>query len=231
MNYTELERQFTDGIGLERRPVAIAFCETAPAGIEKFSGSEPAGCGFWRLAAGGRIFYTEAADHHHCAIGSYTHNLPAPDKPLQETLELMAGIDYVRPEEVPGIARLPGTPVVILYAPLGRTPIPPDVVLFSGRPGRLMLLEEAALRAGVRIELPLLARPTCVAVPLAAGGSFVASSGCIGNRVYTGIGEDELYVALPGPDLKRVAAEVATIAKANATLAEYHQARLTTLRA
>ena len=59
----------------------------------------------------------------------------------------------------------------------------------------------------------------------------MASSGCIGNRVCTGLGDDELYVALPGPDLERVAAELETIAHANATLAEYHCQRLSTLRA
>ncbi len=34
------------------------------------------------------------------------------------------------------------------------------------------------------------------------------STGCIGNRVYTDLGEDELYVADPGNDLARVADEV-----------------------
>ncbi len=230
MTYKELEGRFMEGLSLERRPVAIAFRD-APDGIPKFTGSEPAGCGFWKLAASGRVFYTEPRDHFNCPIGSYTHNLPAPAQPLEQTLGLMAGIGYVRPEEVPGIARLETSPAVIVYAPLGESPVAPDVVLFSGRPGRLMLLEEAALRAGVAVKLPLLARPTCMAVPLAAGGAFAASSGCIGNRVYTGIGEDELYVALPGPDLERVAAELNTIREANATLTDYHRNRLVSLRA
>jgi uncharacterized protein (DUF169 family) len=54
---------------------------------------------------------------------------------------------------------------------------------------------------------------------------MVASSGCIGNRVYTGIGDDELYVAVPGRDLERVAAEVETIVAANSKLADYHRGR------
>lgn len=229
-DYAKLERQFIEAIGLERRPVAIAFCDAPPEGLAKFHGREPAGCGFWRLAASGAAFYTEPDDHANCPIGSYTHGLPQPDGPLQDTLGFMAGIGYVRPEEVPGIARLPQAPKVIVYAPLAEAPLPPAAVLFSGRPGRLMLLQEAALRAGVAANLPLMARPTCMAVPLAAAGAFVASSGCIGNRVYTAIGDDELYVALPGPDLDRVAAELETIAHANATLADYHRGRLATLR-
>ena len=37
----------------------------------------------------------------------------------------------------------------------------------------------------------------------------LASTGCIGNRVYTDLGDDELYVAIPGKDLAKLAAEIA----------------------
>jgi len=53
----------------------------------------------------------------------------------------------------------------------------------------------------------------------------VASSGCIGNRVYTGVGEDELYVAVPGKDLEAVAAALRTIVAANQALEEYARGR------
>ena len=59
----------------------------------------------------------------------------------------------------------------------------------------------------------------------ASAGAGVASVGCIGNRVYTDVGEDELYVTVPGKDLPRIAEAVETIAAANATLAEYHRGR------
>jgi uncharacterized protein (DUF169 family) len=98
-------------------------------------------------------------------------------------------------------------------------------VLFIGPPGRVMLLQEAALRAGVAAQVPLLGRPTCMALPAALSGGAVASTGCIGNRVYTGTGDDELYVAVAGRDVSRVADEVETIAKANAALADYHRGR------
>lgn len=51
-------------------------------------------------------------------------------------------------------------------------------------------------------------RPTCMALPAALAHGVVTSTGCIGNRVYTDMGEDELYVAVPGKDLARVANEV-----------------------
>lgn len=149
------------------------------------------------------------------------------DRQLHVTL--MTGIGYIRMEEVGGIPRLPRTPGVIVYAPLGETPVDPDVVLFAGRPGRVMLLQEAALRAGVGAGVPLLARPTCMALPAALAKGAVASTACIGNRVYTDVGEDELWVVMPGKDLSRVADELRAITDANNTLSEYHRDRRRTL--
>jgi len=137
----------------------------------------------------------------------------------------MTGIGYIKMEEIPQIPRLPQTPGVVLYAPLADTPVDPDVVLFAGRPGRIVLLQEAALRAGLGTQVPLLGRPTCMALPAALAQGVVVSTGCIGNRVYTDLGEDELYVAVPGKDLARIADEVETVAAANAKLSEYHRGR------
>jgi uncharacterized protein (DUF169 family) len=53
----------------------------------------------------------------------------------------------------------------------------------------------------------------------------VASTGCIGTRVYTDLGEDELSVVVPGRDLQKVAAEVETIVAANTRLFDYHRER------
>jgi uncharacterized protein (DUF169 family) len=57
----------------------------------------------------------------------------------------------------------------------------------------------------------------------------IASAGCIGNRVYTDLGEDELYVVIPGRELARVVDHAQTIAAANAQLADYHRGRRQTL--
>jgi uncharacterized protein (DUF169 family) len=232
IDYRSLEKRLADSLGLGRRPVAVAFREAAPVGVPKFTGSAPSGCSFWRLALSGRIFYTVAADHYNCAIGSHTHNIPLPAERAQElpqTLTFMTGLGYIEMDEVAGIPQLSRTPGAVVYAPLGDTPVDPDVVLFVGQPGRVMLLQEAAIRAGVGARVPFLARPTCMALPAALAGGAVASTGCIGNRVYTDVGDDELYVAVPGKDLPRVADEATTIAHANAALSDYHRERRRTL--
>ncbi|MBI4270662.1 MAG: DUF169 domain-containing protein [Candidatus Rokubacteria bacterium] len=232
IDYRALEQQLTTTLGLTRPPVAVAFRDAPPAGVAKFAGQEPSGCSFWRVAAGGRAFYTVPSDHHNCVIGSHTHNIPpSPERAreLPEMLEFLTSIGYLRLDEVPGIPQLPTTPGTVVYAPLGATPVDPDVVLFAGRPGRLMLLQEAALRAGVGVQLPALGRPTCMALPAALTHGLVTSTGCIGNRVYTDLGDDELYVAVAGKDLARIAAEAETIAAANARLLAHHRERRQTL--
>src|SRR5207247_2374483 len=61
-DYAALEQQLVTHLGITRRPVAVAFRATPPAGVEKFSGVEPSGCSFWRLAGAGRTFYTAPTD-------------------------------------------------------------------------------------------------------------------------------------------------------------------------
>jgi len=131
-DYQRMEEQLTEALGLRRRPVAVAFRDAAPAGVMKFSGSEPSGCSFWRVAASGRSFYTVAGDHYNCPIGSYTHNLALP-------------------------------------------------------PERAAELEQTLF--------------------------------------YTDLGEDELYVTVPGRHLIAIAEAAQTIAAANQTLFSYHRER------
>jgi uncharacterized protein (DUF169 family) len=223
-NWKEIEQRIAAAVKLPRRPVAVSFLDSAPANVQKFSGTEPSGCSYWRLAAEGRVFYTVPEDHFNCAVGAYTHNIslsPEREKETQQTLKMMFELNYVKPEEVPTIPRLAKAPAAIAYAPLGDSPFTPDVVLFSCKPSAAMLLNEAANRAGVASGAPALGRPTCMALPASLQHGAILSLGCIGNRVYTGLGEDEVYVVLRGRDLAIVADALATIVSANAALSEY----------
>jgi uncharacterized protein (DUF169 family) len=229
--YLEIETKIQSLLGGERRPIAVAFTDVPPAGVEKFAGSEPSSCSFWRLAAAGRTFYTAPPDHQNCPIGGYTHNLLEPSRmpELEQTLKLMSGIGYLRMEEVGGVFHLDQAPKFVVYSPLAEAPVPPSVVIASGRPAKVMLLAEAANRAGQMSKLPMLGRPTCMAIPAAMANGAVASAGCIGNRVYTGVGEDELYIFLRGETLRQIAGEIDTIEEANRTLTGYHTDRRSTL--
>ncbi|HEY9463861.1 MAG TPA: DUF169 domain-containing protein [Vicinamibacterales bacterium] len=233
-DFAVIEQQLTSALGLNRRPVAIAFGESAPAGVAPLNGTQPSGCSFWRLASAGKTFYTVPSDHYNCPIGSYTHNIALPkerEPELMNTLSLMVNAGYLKMHEVPGIPRLPKTPAITIYAPLGVTPVDPDAVLVSGTPGRLMLLHEAATRAldDRAMPVPLLGRPTCMAIPAALSSGIASSFGCIGNRIYTGISDEEFYTVIAGKHLAAILAELDTIASANAALSEYHTERRASL--
>ncbi|HVP42539.1 MAG TPA: DUF169 domain-containing protein [Terriglobales bacterium] len=234
MDFRNIESQITNVIGLTKRPVAVSFVAQPPAGVKRYDAMAPSGCTFWKLAAEGRTFYTEQAHHYNCAVGCYTHSIALPPERAQElpdTINLMASIGYIKPEEVAGIHHLAQPPGAVVYAPLGDAPVAPDVVLCIGQPGRLMLLQEAGIRAGVGSGSSLLGRPTCASLPASLAQGIVVSSACVGNRVYTDLAEDELYIAIPGKDIARVAQELETIVSANRKLTDYHTQRKAALSA
>src|SRR5450432_4123848 len=227
-SWKTMEARFADVLQFERRPVAVTYLETAPIGLERFEGSEPSGCSFWRVAADGRTFYTVPENHFNCAVGAYTHNItlsPEREQETGQTLQMMFELGYVKPEEVPQIPRLAKAPAVVVYSPLGDAPRTPDVVLFACKPRTAMLLNEAANRAGVASGAPALGRPTCMALPASLQHGAIFSLGCMGNRVYTGLGDDEMYLILRGKDLAAVADALAVISEANTALNQYASGR------
>ncbi|HEV8583400.1 MAG TPA: DUF169 domain-containing protein [Methylomirabilota bacterium] len=230
-DWKALDARLTDLLKLDRAPVAVSFCDAVPAGVRKFEGSVPSGCSFWKVAAtapaGKAAFYTVAADHQNCPIGAHTHNIPQADggKMLNEMLGMMSGIGYVKMEEVPQIPRWPKTPAAVVYARLREAPVAPDAVIFACRASAAMYLGEAARAAGVASSMPPLPRPTCMAIPAAAAGGATMSLGCIGNRVYTGIEDDHVYLMVRGGDLEKVAGALEKIMGANAQLAAFHSSR------
>jgi uncharacterized protein (DUF169 family) len=228
LNWKQLEEKIGSVVRLSRRPVAVAFLDAAPVGVEKFDGTEPSSCSFWRLAADGGVFYTVPENHFNCAVGAYTHNIalsPEREKETEQTLKMMFDLGYVKPEEVPQIPHLAKAPAAIVYAPLGDARVAPDVVLFACKPSAAMLLNEAANRAGVASGAPTLGRPTCMALPASLQHGAILSLGCMGNRVYTGLGEDEMYFVLRGKDLVAVADSLTIITRANAALNSYAKDR------
>jgi len=212
---------------LRHAPVAITFVQEIPAEISRVSKQEPSGCTYWKLAAAGQVFYTTAEDHFGCPIGAYVQGLSLPEEAsrLTEVLGMMHGLDYLKPEEVARIPRLGRSWAAVVYAPLDQAPFPPDVVIFLGRARQLMLLVEAAQLAGLPI-LPLSGRPACGMIPaVEQSGGVVTNLGCIGNRVYTQIGDDEFYLALPGARLAEVEQALPRTCHANRELENYHCGR------
>jgi uncharacterized protein (DUF169 family) len=222
-------RRLTELLNLASAPVAVTFTATTPAGVPRVTRPGPAGCAYWRQAAEGATFYTEAADHYNCPVGSFTHGVTLPPeraKELEDVVGTMVGLHYIRMEEVGALPRRAEPFRRAVYAPLAEAPLPPDVVLVRGRARQIMLVAEAARAAGIAGDAAAMGRPACAMIPAVLGGSQgVTSLGCIGNRVYTGLGDDELYFTIPGPRIGDVVERLEAVTRANQELEKYHQGR------
>jgi uncharacterized protein (DUF169 family) len=226
-------QQLHDLLQLRTAPVALAFLDAPPANLPHMAAAAPSSCTFWKRAAAGQAFYTDITDHYNCPIGAYTHGVELPPTQaieLQGVLDTMFQLGYLRPEEVAAIPRRQGKLGVVVYAPLATAPFEPDIILLCGNAKQIMLLTEAAQAAGAGTEAPLTGRPTCAAIPTVLQTQRSAASlGCIGNRVYTELADDELYFALPGGQLGQVVEKLKAIVNANRELERYHRAKRATI--
>ncbi len=219
-------------LSLDGAPVAIGFLPEPPDGIPPWTGGPvAAGCAFWRLARRGQAFYTVPSDHHHCAVGAHVHGIALPDELASElaaTLEAMGEAGYVAPDEVSSIPAVWEPPAFIAYAPASDAPFPPDVVVVAGTPAQVMLLHEAALRAGVApMTVPAMGRPGCAVLPLAMQtGEAAISLGCAGNRTSTALADEELYSAFPGQSWPAVVDALPSILAANKTMDGLYRRRV-----
>jgi uncharacterized protein (DUF169 family) len=220
-------------LNLKLQPVAIAFLDAPPPGLSRIERSAPAGCSYWKLASEGNAFYTTGEDHQNCPVGAFTHNVtlsPAKNAELESLVGTMIQLQYLRADEIPALPHRRQPMQIAAYAPLDRTTFDADLVVFRGNARQVMLLSEAARAAGAFDEGTTMGRPACAMLPRALdtkGG--IASIGCIGNRVYTELGDDELYLTVPGRAIGATLDKLETILTANSELEKFHQQRAATL--
>lgn len=229
MDYKAQGTRMENLLDLRWPPVALAFRATPPPNVRRVNETLAAGCGYWRHAADGQVFFTEASDHYNCPIGAHTHGIDLPSeraRELEGIVGTMVGIGYIQMEEVAAIPQRSRAFGVAVYAPLAATPIEPDVVLVRANPKQMMLLAEAVRAAGVGHDVAAMLRPTCAIIPEAVeSGRASLSLGCIGNRVYTGLGPDELYFAIPADMVAGVVDKLEMVVAANRELETFHHQR------
>ena len=233
--YSELANQLTTSLKLSLPPIAVAFSDSAPAGVAAFDGTVPAGCSFWQEAAT-RTFATSAADHALCSIGIHTHHLtPAPAThagELQEALQAMSGLDYVRAEEVAAIPVLQREAQHAVYGPLADFPLTAEVVLLFAHAQQGLILSEAVARVDEGVPAAM-GRPACAVVPQVVNqGRAAMSLGCCGARAYLDAMSDDVALwALPADKLDAYCREIGILANANTILTVFHERRRTDVEA
>ena len=172
-------------------PVAITFCDDAPAGVDPFDAPMPtptrttaAPVASRRAACSGsgrsdRTFSTVADDHANCSVGSVTHGFRTLDEVAgnADVADARSTPGWVTMDIVPEIPVVRDRPGTVTYGPLADTPVDPDVVLLRINGKQLMVLADAL--PGLRIE----GKPQCHIVAVAKEeGEVAASVGCALSR-------------------------------------------------
>jgi uncharacterized protein (DUF169 family) len=229
MKTTEIHSSLSELIGSMTEPVGVTFCDAPPTGIGRIESAAPAGCLYWKLAAEGKAFYTVREDHMNCPIGAYTHGAEiTPDEggQLEGLIGKMVGLQYLKMEDVPQIPHRRQPLRFVVYAPLSKVTGIPDVVLLRGNARQVMLLTEAANARSLMSSQPIMGRPACAVIAATLEtGNAATSLGCVGNRVYTGLPDDEFYISIPGSSLSEILEALRTIVAANSELEQFHRGR------
>jgi uncharacterized protein (DUF169 family) len=225
----KLAKELMSSLELSLPPIAVSFCDVAPANVPLYDSVVPAGCVFWQEAAT-RTFVTSASDHELCAIGVHTHHIAgaSASQPLelQQALKAMSGLDYVREEEVAAIPVVQRQVRHVVYGPLADFPLDPEVVLLFAHAAQGLILSEAVARVDKGMP-PAMGRPACAVVPQVLNhGSAAMSLGCCGARAYLDtLTEGVAMWAFPGSKLEQYCAEMGVLSRANKTLTVFHARR------
>lgn len=229
MDYRELSDEIVQRLQLDILPIALAFVDGAPVGVQGFDGEVPSACTFWRRAEAG-VFYASAQQHFNCLIGAMTMGFDIPARAQEELMDVvgqMVAFGYIsadEPEKIPSVQKVKtGT----VYGPLHDFPMLPDLILMWLSPRQAMLYNEAVGNASwANAPSPLFARPACGALPMAFNGQEATfSMGCQGMRTFTQITDDRLLGVLPGSRIEDLAAALRATVNANEAMASCYQAQ------
>src|SRR5207253_959166 len=129
--------------------VGIAFRDSPPAGVPH-AAAGPASCSYWKRAAEGEVFWTDAGDHQNCPIGAHTHGVQMREARQQELMGLvgtMVQLGYTRMDEVPAMPHRKAPLLVAVSGPLAQMHCPPDRVRARGRKARMIVIVGALIAA------------------------------------------------------------------------------------
>lgn len=183
------------------------------------TGQVPAGCVFW-IQATDNTFSTEKADHANCSVGSYTHGFITLEEVVtKDDIGVALETGWVNEVAVHDLPRVVDTPESVVYGPLAKSAVTPDVVLLRINGLALMTLKDAFP------EMPIAGKPQCHIVAMAKEQNVIAASvGCALSRSRTGMKPNEMTCVIPGARLAAVIETLEATAGLNRTMASYASA-------
>lgn len=217
---------------LEFPPVGLAFADGCPTGAFSLVKKEPPSfCTLWRWGEE-HVFYASATQHLGCPIGAMVAGFVSPEERLSElatALQEMCEHGQGDPtEEIATTARFTHQSVGIVYGPLWKFSLEPQIVLMWTTLPQIGVLQEMVGRIMWRDnpQGALFTRPACSVLAIAAAHGKVAMSlGCIGMRLNTGMAPQYVLAALPRPKLDELEEGLCTKTDVDERL-QFYQERL-----
>jgi uncharacterized protein (DUF169 family) len=123
-------------------------------------------------------------------------------------------------EAFSGVAALSRRPDGVRYGPLADATTDPDLVLLRVTPRQMMEISDA-------VPVEWSGKPQCQILPRAAEmGVIAASMGCALSRARTGMGDDELTVAVPAARIEELVEGLRLVCRADEAVVGYARADL-----
>ena len=225
MDYAELSEILTTSLKLKGTPVALGFATTKddiPSGMQEID-KRIRHCMMVSLARNeGRVFYS-TADKHDCNGGSFALGLRDLTPALKTgkfyfKLGKFASIASSR-RTMDSVPHLPtGETYATMYAPLGKTPFTPQVIVIITNPWAMLKLAQSSLfRLGGRAHAEFSGIQSVCSDAVAQTyltGKPNFSLGCDGSRTFSGIVEDEMVMGFPAEMLPEIVDAVKIITQA-----------------
>ena len=216
-------------LSLAKPVIGLAFVQAQPEGVSRIGKAAPSTCAFWHEAETD-IFYAAADDHFNCPLGAMVMGFPLPEETmgrLMEDVGMMCGTSYVREEEVEKVPKNDQASAGIVYGPLSRFPVDPDLALVWATPRQAMVVAESSgLMNWAAGHGNVYGRPGCAAVPIALAQEGTAQSfGCVGMRINAAVEDDLMLTAIPGGRLDSLVTELGRVSQVHGQLDSHYRER------
>ena len=231
MSNQEVGATIIAALDLDPPPVALAFVDEPPAGIDTIRADLPSSCSFWRRAEQ-EVFYAPAEAHFNCPIGAMVMGFELPQpvaNDLQQLVASMCDCGYITSDESAHIPAVQSRPKGIVYGPLSVFPLSAHAVVCWLSPIQAMIWNEAGgeARWDRDVSVPVTGRPACAALPAGINQNRpVLSFGCMGMRTFTDVAGDRMLATIPGALLAEFASKLQAMRSANDAMQSFYRGRL-----
>jgi uncharacterized protein (DUF169 family) len=227
MDNAKIDQEISSAFGLDISPIAMAFVDNQPQGVETMEEEVPSFCTFWRMAEK-KSFYAPANKHYNCPIGAMVLGFEMP-KEVQDQLgglvKKMCECSYLSEDEPANIPTITEKKAGVVYGPLKDFPVAPQLILMWLKPSQAMIYNEVlgCCKWSGSMDSMALGRPACAVIPTTLNKSpFGMSLGCTGMRTFTEVSDDHILATLNCAEIDSFLTSLQTTLSANKEMKEFY---------